>query len=158
MTDSDHSKHESWSATLPFPPTTSTVASLLFRASPIDPALRPPSPSNSQSQDSNYKHTSSSTDSQPGSRQSTTDTGAGASSASSQYSGTLPEASSLDKYTHSPSSSSNGSAFPSSLGPSLPGLSALASVASAPTSNLRYVYLARTFPYAMLHRRDQVTE
>ncbi|KAI2822054.1 hypothetical protein CBS63078_2555 [Aspergillus niger] len=75
--------------------------------------------------------------SQSGSRQSTTDTGAGASSASSQYSGTLPEASSLDKYTHSPGSSSNGSAFPSSLGPSLPGLSALASVASAPTSNLR---------------------
>ncbi|KAA8644153.1 putative GATA transcription factor (AreB) [Aspergillus tanneri] len=112
------------------------MASLLFRASPIDPALRPPSPSTSPSHEPSYNHSSSSVDST--SAQSTTDAAAGASSASSQYSA-LPDFVSLDKSNHSPSSSSNGnsSGFPSSLGPSLPGLSALASVASAPTSNLR---------------------
>ncbi|KAK1143523.1 GATA zinc finger protein 3 [Aspergillus melleus] len=103
------------------------ASSLLFRASPIDPALRPPSPSN----DPNYNQSSSA---ESNSRQSTTDAAAGASSASSQASGTVPEFNSLDKSNHSPGSSGG---FPSSLGPSLPGLSALASVASAPTSNLR---------------------
>ncbi|PLN83642.1 hypothetical protein BDW42DRAFT_61180 [Aspergillus taichungensis] len=49
----------------------------------------------------------------------------------------MPDLGSLDKSNLSPGSSSNGGSFPSSLGPSLPGLSALASVASAPTSNLR---------------------
>lgn len=118
--------------TIPF-----TVASLLFRASPIDPALRPTSPSASQSHDLKYNNTTSSIDSPSASRQSTTDAVASASSASSQYFGALPEFGSLDK---SPDSSdSNGSSFPGSLGPSLSGLSALASVASAPTSNLRYV-------------------
>ncbi|KAK6826670.1 hypothetical protein RU639_004773 [Aspergillus parasiticus] len=116
--------------TIPF-----TVASLLFRASPIDPALRPTSPSASQSHDLKYNNTTSSIDSPSASRQSTTDAVASASSASSQYFGALPEFGSLDK---SPDSSdSNGSSFPGSLGPSLSGLSALASVASAPTSNLR---------------------
>ncbi|KAF5867001.1 hypothetical protein ETB97_006846 [Aspergillus alliaceus] len=117
-----------------FSETPFTVASLLFRASPIDPALHPPSPSTSQSHDLKYNN-SSTIDSPSASRQSTTDAVASASSASSQYFGTLPEFGSLDK---SPGSSdSNGGSFPGSLGPSLSGLSALASVASAPTSNLR---------------------
>ncbi|KNG86339.1 putative GATA transcription factor (AreB), partial [Aspergillus nomiae NRRL 13137] len=107
----------------------------LFRASPIDPALRPTSPSASQSHDLKYNNTTSSIDSPSTSRQSTTDAVASASTASSQYFGALPEFGSLDK---SPGSSdSNGSSFPGSLGQSLSGLSALASVASAPTSNLR---------------------
>jgi hypothetical protein len=116
------------------------VASLLFRASPIDPALRPPSPSNSQSTDPIYKHSSSSVDSQ-----SVTDTAQGTSSASSQYSTTLPElaSSSLEK---SPEEGTGVvGAFSTSLGPSLPGLSVLASVASAPTSNLRCVFLLCDF-------------
>ncbi|KAL4920193.1 hypothetical protein BDW62DRAFT_216417 [Aspergillus aurantiobrunneus] len=115
-----------------FPATTSIVASLLFRASPIDPALRPPSPSNSQSNDLAYNPSSSSVESQPA-----TDTAQRVSSASSQFSTTLPDlaSSSLEK---SPEEGTSGaSAFSSSLGPSLPGLSVLASVASAPTSNLR---------------------
>ncbi|KAL4795321.1 hypothetical protein BDV19DRAFT_398978 [Aspergillus venezuelensis] len=113
--------------------TTSIVASsLLFRASPIDPVLRPPSPSNSQSNDISYNTSSSSAESQ-----SATDTAPGVSSASSQYSTALPElaSSSLDKGLEDSASGAN--AFSSSLGPSLPGLSVLASVASAPTSNLR---------------------
>ncbi|KAL4898056.1 hypothetical protein BDV59DRAFT_198297 [Aspergillus ambiguus] len=112
------------------------LASLLFRASPIDPALRPPSPSAAPSHGLKYPPNSSS-ESQSASRQSTTtDAAVAPSSVSSQYSGTLPEFAAIDKSTGSPGHNhSNG--FPSSLESSLPGLSALASVASAPTSNLR---------------------
>ena len=113
----------------------------MFRASPIDPALRPPSPSASQSHDlSNYNHSSTSIDSQSVSHQPVTDAATGASSTSSQFSGAFPDVGNIDKPIHSPGPSSNGFES-SSLGPSLPGLSALASVASAPTSNLRYVLL-----------------
>ncbi|KAL3474927.1 hypothetical protein BJX99DRAFT_230559 [Aspergillus californicus] len=102
----------------------------MFRASPIDPALRPPSPSNSQPNEHTYNPSSSVE------TQSATDTAQGVSSASSQYSTALPELAlnSLDK---SPEGTIGANAFSSSLGPSLPGLSVLASVASAPTSNLR---------------------
>ena len=117
------------------------MASILFRASPIDPALRPPSPSASQSHDlSNYNHSSTSIDSQSVSHRPVTDAATGASSTSSQFSGAFPDVGSIDKPIHSPGPNSNGFES-SSLGPSLPGLSALASVASAPTSNLRYVLL-----------------
>lgn len=110
------------------------MASLLFRASPIDPALRPPSPSNSQSNDLAFNPSSSSVESQ-----SATDTAQGVSSASSQYSTTLPDlaSSSLER---SSEGTNGANAFSNSLEPSLPGLSVLASVASAPTSNLRCVH------------------
>lgn len=122
------------------------MASLLFRASPIDPALRPPSPSNSQSNDLAYNPSSSSVESQ-----SATDTAQGVSSASSQYSTTLPDlaSSSLEKSSQEGTNSAN--AFSSSLGPSLPGLSVLASVASAPTSNLRCVHDSWSNPHR--HKR-----
>lgn len=117
----------------PFFSPTSTVASILFRASPIDPALRPPSPSASQTHElPNYSQ--SSIDSEAASRQPLTDAAVGVSSTASHFSGALPEVGGIDSHSHS----SNGFES-SSLGPSLPGLSALASVASAPTSNLRYV-------------------
>lgn len=53
-----------------------------------------------------------------------------------QSSDTLPDLRIIDKYSGSAGSDFSGS---NSINPSLPGLSALASVASAPTSNLRYV-------------------
>lgn len=118
----------------PSPSTTSTVASILFRASPIDPALRPSSPSASQTHELPNYSQSSSIDSEAASRQPLTDAVAGVSSTASHFSGALPEIGGIDNSNHT----SNGFES-SSLGPSLPGLSALASVASAPTSNLRYV-------------------
>ncbi|KAI9369458.1 hypothetical protein BJX61DRAFT_545554 [Aspergillus egyptiacus] len=135
-----HSEKKDTTANIPS--TTSTVASLLFRASPIDPALRPPSPSNDQSNDLPYNPSSSSAE-----IQSAADTAQVVSSASSQYSSTLPElaSSSLER---SPEETAIGSsAFSSSLGPSLPGLSVLASVASAPTSNLRCVPILSAWLY-----------
>jgi hypothetical protein len=97
------------------------VASILFRASPIDPALHPSSPPAPQTHDLASYNRTTSIDDQSTSQQ----PGADAIAEQSNYS--------LD------TCNGIGSGFPgpNSLGPSLPGLSALASVASAPTSNLR---------------------
>lgn len=97
------------------------MASILFRASPIDPALHPASPPAPQTHDLASYNRSTSIDDQSTTQQ----PGADAIAEQSNYS--------LD------TCNGIGSGFPgpNSLGPSLPGLSALASVASAPTSNLR---------------------
>lgn len=119
--------------------TASTVASVLFRASPIDPALHSTSSAPKSRELSDYNSTASPVDPQSVSRQTITSPVTGISStvaASTEYSGSLPDLGSGVK------SNGNGSGgFPgcSSIPQSLPGLSALASVASAPTSNLRYV-------------------
>ncbi|KAJ5991418.1 hypothetical protein N7499_003834 [Penicillium canescens] len=94
---------------------TSTVASILYRASPIDPALKPGSP---QVREFPYDSPSeASTTRQP-------------SNGSIPFSTTLPDIKSVTKFESDYPSSSTVST-------SLPGLAALASVASAPTSNLR---------------------
>lgn len=123
------------------PNTASTVASVLFRASPIDPALHStPSSAPKSHELSDYNSTVSPVDPQSVSRQTITSPATGISStvaASTEYSGSLPDLGSGVK-----SNGGDGSGgFPgcSSIPQSLPGLSALASVASAPTSNLRYV-------------------
>lgn len=110
------------------PPSPSIVASILYRASPIDPALKPAS---SAHQNPDLARFDSSPD----------DTSAVAPSASAdipkRFSPALPDLGSIGKV----SSSEYKGTFPDSVSvsTSLPGLAALASVASAPTSNLRYV-------------------
>ena len=106
------------------------MASLLFRASPIDSALHPPpSPTSKSHELSGYNHSTSSIDPQP---------------SSVEYSG-LPEPGAGEKSGDGDGDTSGGFPGCSSIPPSLPGLSALASVASAPTSNLRYVHLIREY-------------
>jgi hypothetical protein len=115
------------------PKTASTVAPILYRASPIDPALRSPASSDSASRDlasystslpadgrktpqlpsaSEFAHSFGNPDSTPPST-------------------TLPPLDSRQENLGLPRSNSGTT--------SLPGLSALASVAIAPTSDLRYV-------------------
>lgn len=104
------------------------MASILYRASPIDPALKPAS---SPHQTPDLARFDSSPD----------DSSAVAPSASAdipkRFSPALPDLGSIGKV----SSSEYKDTFPDSVSvsTSLPGLAALASVASAPTSNLRYV-------------------
>jgi hypothetical protein len=112
------------------------VAPLLFRASPIDPALRSPPSTEPSSRDlASYNNSSLQIDGHatpnnlhpaPGLNSSTP------SSESTPSSTTLPRPSALDSR---PDHNSYG------VPPSLPGLSALASVASAPTSQIRYASL-----------------
>lgn len=114
------------------------MASVLYRASPIDTSLHPPSPSSESHDLSSYNNaTTSSIDTPPVSRQ--TATGTEGAYSTSQPSDALPDLGGVDKFgNHSGNGGSDFSGH-GSIGPSLPGLSALASVASAPTSNLRYV-------------------
>lgn len=94
------------------------MASTLYRASPIDPALKSGSPQEREfpydlsAENSSARH---------------------ASNGSIPFSTTLPDIKSVTKF-----SSGESDGYPgSSVSTSLPGLAALASVASAPTSNLR---------------------
>lgn len=110
--------------------TASTVAPILFRASPIDPALRSPTSPDSSSRDLASYSTSLPADGRE-TRQ-------------------LPSASELAHSHGNSDSTPPSTTLPpldsrqENLGrnpgtTSLPGLSALASVATAPTSDLRYV-------------------
>ncbi|CAI7657054.1 unnamed protein product [Penicillium glandicola] len=101
---------------LPLP---STVASTLYRASPIDPALKSGSP---QEREFPYDLSENSSARHP-------------SNGSIPFSTTLPDIKSVTKFGPGESDGYPGS----SVSTSLPGLAALASVASAPTSNLRCV-------------------
>ncbi|KAL2008610.1 hypothetical protein VTN00DRAFT_6804 [Thermoascus crustaceus] len=129
--------------------TASTVAPLLFRASPIDPALHSLPSSASQSHDlSSYSTASHSVDSlatSPGAAAAAAPGISRPSSTSTQSSSAFAASVGVE---HNGSNSGSGSdstigstysSYPvsSSIPPSLPGLSALASVASAPTSQLR---------------------
>lgn len=107
----------------------SIVASILFPASPIDPALKPASSAHQTPELSRFD--SPSVDPSIPRPPSTDD------DIPKRFSPVLPELSSIGKF---PSSDYRDN-FPGSvsLSTSLPGLAALASVASAPTSNLRYV-------------------
>lgn len=102
------------------------MASILYRASPIDPALKPGSV-HPTSDLANYDSPSA----EPSATRSPT-----SEDNPKQFSPVLPELSG-DKF----SSPEYKDGFPgsTSVSTSLPGLAALASVASAPTSNLRYV-------------------
>lgn len=106
------------------------MASILFPASPIDPALKPASSAHQTPELSRFD--SPSVDPSIPRPPSTDD------ETPKRFSPVLPELSSIGKF---PSSDYRDN-FPGSvsLSTSLPGLAALASVASAPTSNLRYVY------------------
>lgn len=107
--------------TSPFP---STVASTLYRASPIDPALKP-----GTSPDGDFPYdlpVNTSATRQP-------------SSGSVSFPTTLPDIKSVARFGQGDSDGYTGS----SVSTSLPGLAALASVASAPTSNLRFVKTPR---------------
>lgn len=120
--------------------TASTVAPLLFRASPIDPALHP-SPESASRDLATYR-TSTPPDGRttphlpiivdlprPGSR-----------SHSTTPPNTLPPPDFLGyKFTDSGRDGPSGSPGSNLSLPPLPGLSALASIASAPTSQLRCV-------------------
>ena len=110
------------------------MASVLYRASPIDTSLHPPS-STPQSHDlSSYNNPISAIDRQATSRRA----GPGVIDGTYptlQSSEALPDLGDIEKFGHGNSDISGANSF----GSSLPGLSALASVASAPTSNLRYV-------------------
>lgn len=96
------------------------MASTLYRASPIDPALKSGSPQEREfpydlsAENSSARH---------------------ASNGSIPFSTTLPDIKSVTKFGSGESDGYPGS----SVSTSLPGLAALASVASAPTSNLRCV-------------------
>lgn len=105
----------------------SIVASILYRAAPIDPALKPGSPPHQASELSRFESPSADT---PASQSTDTDL-------PKSFSPVLPDLSGIGKYN----SSEYRESFPGSVSvsASLPGLAALASVASAPTSNLRYV-------------------
>lgn len=112
-------------------PLPSIVASILYRASPIDPAIKPASSAH-QTSPSLSRFDSPSADSSITRPPSSTDT-----DNPKRYSPALPDLSRIGKL-HSSDYREN---FPGSVSvsASLPGLAALASVASAPTSNLRYV-------------------
>ncbi|KAJ9269064.1 transcriptional regulator family: GATA type zinc finger [Paecilomyces variotii] len=119
--------------------TASTVAPLIFRASPIDPTLHPPSSSPAQSRDlSAYSTKPASIDERSSPRASTA-----AAAGISRPSSTSPSSNALQPGEDNRSSFGSGSGsdhntpYHLSISPSLPGLSALASVASAPTSQLR---------------------
>ncbi|KAJ9212872.1 transcriptional regulator family: GATA type zinc finger [Paecilomyces variotii] len=119
--------------------TASTVAPLIFRASPIDPTLHPPSSSPAQSRDlSAYSTKPASIDERSSPRASTA-----AAAGISRPSSTSPSSNALQPGEDNRSSFGSGSGSDHntpdhlSISPSLPGLSALASVASAPTSQLR---------------------
>lgn len=118
--------------------TASTVAPLIFRASPIDPTLRSPS-SEGPSQDlaTGYQ-TLTPADGQTPPHGVTTSDYQGHSLPSPDS--ILPPLSGAD--TQDSGSGLGNGHFSTTLAthPSLPGLSALASVASAPTSQLRYVF------------------
>ncbi|KAJ5539472.1 GATA type zinc finger protein asd-4 [Penicillium frequentans] len=103
----------------------SIVASILYRAAPIDPALKPGSPPHQSSELSRFESPSADT---PASQSTDTDL-------PKSFSPVLPDLSGIGKYNNSEYRES----FPGSVSvsASLPGLAALASVASAPTSNLR---------------------
>jgi hypothetical protein len=121
------------------------VASILFRASPIDPALHPSSPPAPQTHDLASYNRTTSIDDQSTSQQPGADAIAGASPRFSQLDDIGTDLCCLEQSNYSLDTCNGiGSGFPgpNSLGPSLPGLSALASVASAPTSNLRYVHFS----------------
>lgn len=106
----------------------SIVASILYRASPLDPALKPASIAHQSSDTSRFEPPSVETSA------SVPSTGTDTTKA---FSPTLPDPSSIGRSF----SAENKDSFPGSIsaGSSLPALAALASVASAPTSNLRYV-------------------
>ncbi|KAJ5349137.1 uncharacterized protein N7506_002390, partial [Penicillium brevicompactum] len=96
------------------------LASTLYRASPIDPALKPGS--SPEEGDFPYDLSVETSTRQP-------------SSGSAPFSTNLPDIKSVTKF-----GSIDSDGYPgSSVSTSLPGLAALASVASAPTSNLRFV-------------------
>lgn len=103
------------------------MASILYRAAPIDPALKPGSPPHRSSELSRFESPNADT---PASQSTDTDL-------PKSFSPVLPDLSGIGKYNGSEYRES----FPGSVSvsASLPGLAALASVASAPTSNLRYV-------------------
>ncbi|KAJ5452750.1 transcriptional regulator family: GATA type zinc finger, partial [Penicillium cf. griseofulvum] len=100
------------------PTSPSTVASTLYRASPIDPALKSRA---SQEREFPYDLSADSSSARH------------ASNGSIPFSTTLPDIKSVTKFGSGESDGYPGS----SVSTSLPGLAALASVASAPTSNLR---------------------
>lgn len=107
----------------------SIVASILYPASPIDPALKSTSSTHQTPELSRFDSPSADSAAQPSSS-----TGA---DTHRPFSSTLSDLSSIGKIN----SAEYEDGFSSSVsgGTSLPALAALASVASAPTSNLRYV-------------------
>lgn len=123
--------------------TASTVAPLVYRASPIDPTLRAQSASEPQARDlSNYTTTSSSED-RMGSLIPTPAEISRPSSTSTQSSNACHPSSGSGLHQSVAVNDNNYSSSSLHHHSSLPGLSALASVASAPTSQLRYVTLVR---------------
>lgn len=101
------------------------MASILYRASPIDPALKPASSAPTP----DLARFDSPSDISAASPPTGTDI-------PKPFSSALPDLGSIGKFDYRDN-------FPDSVSvsTSLPGLAALASVASAPTSNLRYVHV-----------------
>ena len=106
------------------------MASILYPASPIDPALKPASPAHQTPELSSLEPPLAESSAVHPSQ-------AIAEESHKHFSPTLPDLGGLDKLDGSEFKDN----FPGSVsgGTSLPALAALASVASAPTSNLRYV-------------------
>lgn len=100
------------------------MASILYPASPIDPALKSASSAHQTSDLPRYDSPSDTTQ-QPSSETNP-----------KRFSPSLPDLGNIGKFQGSDYKDDFASA---SVSHSLPGLAALASVASAPTSNLRYV-------------------